>query len=307
MYDIIIIGAGVSGMTSALYSARSGKKVLILESDTIGGQIALSPRVENYPSIKQISGEELTSNLFEQITDLGVDFELEKVEKVEKVGKNFVVTTDYETRECKSVIIATGAKARKIGVDGEEDLVGHGVSYCAVCDGAFYEGEEVALIGDANTALQYGMLLSNSCKKVYVLTLFDRFFGEPGLVKALCNRDNVEVHHNLQLLQFKQEDGELTGLVFKNTQDGSIFDVNVKGVFIAVGQAPQNEIFKNLVDLDKNGYIIADENCTTKVDGLFVAGDTRTKSTRQLTTAVADGSTCGLAACRYIDQAELGA
>ena len=302
MYDVIVIGAGVSGMTSALYCVRSGKKVLVLESDTIGGQIALSPRVENFPSIKQISGEELTSNLFEQITDLGVDFELEKVLKVDKIGDKFVVTTDYETRECKAVIIATGAKARKIGVEGEDDLVGHGVSYCAVCDGAFYEGEEVALIGDANTALQYGMLLSNSCKKVYVLTLFDKFFGEPGLVKALCSRDNVEVHHNLLLQSFKQSDGELTGLVFKNTQDDSIFDIDVKGVFIAVGQAPENSIFDGLVDLDKNGYIIADESCTTKVDGLFVAGDTRTKTTRQLTTAVADGSTAGLSACRYIDQ-----
>ena len=301
MYDIIVIGAGVSGMTSALYSIRSGKKVLVLESDTIGGQIALSPRVENYPSIKQISGEELTSNLFEQITDLGVDFELEKVLKVEKVDDHFVVTTDYATREAKAVIIANGAKARHIGVQGEEDLIGHGVSYCAVCDGAFFEGEEVALIGDANTALQYGMLLSDKCKKVYVLTLFDKFFGEPGLVKALVNRPNVEVHHNLMLQEFKQKDGELTGLIFKNTQDDSIFDVNVKGVFIAVGQAPENEIFKDLVDLDKNGFIIADESCKTKVDGLFVAGDTRTKQTRQLTTACADGSTAGLAACRYID------
>ena len=301
MYDIIVIGAGVSGMTSALYSVRSGKKVLVIESDTVGGQIALSPRVENFPSIKQISGEELTSNLFEQITELGVDFELEKVEKVEKNGDLFTVTTDYETRECKSVIIATGAKARHIGVEGEDDLVGHGVSYCAVCDGAFYEGEEVALIGDANTALQYGMLLSNSCKKVYVLTLFDKFFGEPGLVKALTARENVEVHHNLLLQKFKQTDGELTGLVFKNTKDDSIFDIDVKGVFIAIGQAPENEIFANLVDLDKNGYIIANEDCATKVAGLFVAGDTRTKSTRQLTTAVADGSTAGLSACRYID------
>lgn len=301
MYDIIIIGAGVSGMTSALYSIRSGKSVLILESDTVGGQIALSPRVENFPTIKQISGEELANNLFEQITDLGVEFELEKVEKVEKIDDKFVVTTDYATHESKSVIIATGAKARKIGVEGEDDLVGHGVSYCAVCDGAFYEGEEVALIGDANTALQYGILLSNSCKKVYVLTLFDKFFGEVGLVDTLKNRANVEIHHNLALQKFKTENGELTGLEFENTIDKSKYEVDVKGVFIAIGQAPDNKIFSSLVDIDKNGYIIADESCTTKTAGLFVAGDTRTKCTRQLTTAVADGSTAGLSACRYVD------
>lgn len=301
MYDIIVIGAGVAGMTSALYSARSGKKVLVLESDTVGGQIALSPKVENFPTIKQISGEELASNLFDQILDLGVDFELEKVLSVEKADGLFTVVTDYETRQCKSVIIATGAKARHIGVEGEDDLIGHGVSYCAVCDGAFYQGEDVALIGDANTALQYGLLLANTCKKVYVLTLFDRFFGEPSLVEALRKRDNVEIHHNLQLTKFKEEGGELCGLEFEDTKTHEEKEFSVKGVFIAVGQAPENEIFKNLVDLDKNGYIIADETCKTKTEGLFVAGDTRTKTTRQLTTAAGDGSTAGFSASKYID------
>ncbi len=301
MYDIIVIGAGVAGMTSALYSVRSGKKVLVLECDTVGGQIALSPKVENFPTIKQISGEELSSNLFDQILDLGVDFELEKVLKVEKEGDIFRVTTDYDVRECKSVIIATGAKARHIGVEGEEGLIGHGVSYCAVCDGAFYQGEDVALIGDANTALQYGLLLANTCRKVYVLTLFDRFFGEPTLVSALSKRDNVEIHHNLQLTKFEEEDGELTGLKFEDTKTHETKEFSVKGVFIAVGQAPENEIFSNLVDLDKNGYIIADETCRTKTAGLFVAGDTRTKATRQLTTAVGDGSTAGFSASKYID------
>lgn len=301
MYDIIVIGAGVAGMTSALYSARSGKKVLVLECDTVGGQIALSPKVENFPTIKQISGEELASNLFDQILDLGVDFELEKVLSVEKADGLFTVTTDYETRQCKSVIIATGAKARHIGVAGEDDLIGHGVSYCAVCDGAFYQGEDVALIGDANTALQYGLLLANICKKVYVLTLFDRFFGEPNLVEALRKRENVEIHHNLQLTKFKADGGELCGLKFEDTKTHEEKEFSVKGVFIAVGQAPENEIFKNLVDLDKNGYIIADETCKTKTEGLFVAGDTRTKTTRQLTTAAGDGSTAGVSASKYID------
>lgn len=301
MYDIIVVGAGVAGMTAALYGVRSGKKVLVLESDTIGGQIAMSPRVENFPTIKQISGEELANGIFEQITELGVDFELEKVEKIEKIGDMFSVTSDYAVREAKSVILATGAKARQIGVEGENELIGHGVSYCAVCDGAFYAGEEVALIGDANTALQYGILLSNTCKKVYVLTLFDRFFGENSLVETLKSRQNVEIYHNLELQKFLTTDGELSGLVFQNTVDKTMKCLNVKGVFIAVGQSPDNEAFANLVVIDDNGYIVADEKCETATKGLFVAGDTRTKYSRQLTTAIADGSTCGINANRYID------
>lgn len=300
MYDIIVVGAGPSGMTSALYSLRAGKTVLVLESDTFGGQIAMSPRVENFPSIKEIAGSEFSDNLFAQITDLGADIELEKVEKIEKENNIFTVTTDYNSYQAKSVILATGVKHRTIGVDREEELIGKGVSYCAVCDGAFYNDEEVALIGDANTALQYAILLSNYCKKVTVCTLFDKFFGDKCLVETLQEKGNVEIFHNLKLQKFVGEN-ELNGLIFKNTQTQEIKNLDCKAVFIAIGQIPSNSAFESLVQLDNNGYIVANENCTTKTAGLFVAGDCRTKKIRQLTTATADGATASVFACSYID------
>lgn len=301
MLDLIIIGAGTAGMTSALYALRSGKSVLILEKENVGGQIAFSPRVENFPSIMQISGSDFSNNLFEQVTELGAEFELEEVLKIEKENNIFKVTTDYNEYTSKAVVIATGAKHRHINVPGEEELIGNGVSYCAVCDGAFYKGEEVALIGDANTALQYSILLSNYCKKVYVLTLFDKFFGEYNLVETLKKKENVEIHHNLNLKQFIGKD-KLEGLVFENTQTKEEFRLNVNAVFIAIGQVPDNKAFTNLVDLDKNGYVIADENLETKTPGLFVAGDCRVKKIRQLTTAVSDGATTAINAVSYIDK-----
>lgn len=299
MYDVIIIGGGTAGMTAAVYALRNGKTVLVLEQETVGGQIAFSPRVENFPSIKSISGADFSQNLFDQILGLGAAFELEKVEKVEKNGDVFSVVTDYNTHQGKSVILAVGVKHRHLGVDGEEEFIGKGVSYCAVCDGAFYAGEDVCLIGDANTGVQYALLLSNYCKKVYVCTLFDRFFADASLVDALRKKENVEIYHNLSLKKYVYS-SELEGLVFENTQDKSKFEIDVKAAFIAIGQIPDNKAFENLVDLDKDGYIIANEDCKTKTDGLYVAGDCRTKAMRQLTTAACDGAMAATAACFYL-------
>lgn len=301
MYDIIIIGGGAAGMTAALYSLRSGKTVLLLEKENVGGQISQSPRVENFPSIKEIAGSEFSDNLFEQIMDLGAQFELENVLNVTKQQNIFVVKTDYNCYESKAIILATGVKHRHIGVDGEEELIGKGLSYCAVCDGAFYSGEDVALIGDANTALQYALLLSNYCKKVYLCTLFDKFFGDDTLVKSVLKRTNIEIIHNISLKAFKKSD-QLEGLVFENTIDKNTLELNVKGCFIAIGQIPENEAFQNIVDIDSNGYFIADENLTTKTEGVFVAGDCRAKKIRQLTTAVADGAIASVGAVVYIDK-----
>lgn len=300
-YDVIIIGGGAAGMTAALYSLRSGKSVLLLEKETIGGQISKSPRVENFPTIKEISGEELSSKLFDQIMDLGCEFELENVLKVEKIEKEFIITGEYASYEAKAVIIATGLEHRKINIENEDDLIGKGVSYCAVCDGAFYKDEDVCLVGDGNTALQYSILLSNYCKKVYVCTLFDKFFGDDVLVKKLKERDNVEIIHNVSLTKFIAKD-ELEGLLFKNTKDDSSLQLNVKGCFIAIGQIPNNENFSNLVDLDKNGYIIVNEDLQSKTEGLYVAGDCRVKKVRQLTTAVSDGAMASVGAVSYIDK-----
>lgn len=301
MYDIIIIGGGAAGMTAALYSLRSGKTVLLLEKESIGGQISKSPRVENFPSIKEITGTDFSDKLFEQISDLGAEFELENVIKVEKNNNIFIVTTDYNNYEAKAIILATGVKHRHIGVEGEDELIGKGVSYCAVCDGAFYANEDVALIGDANTALQYAILLSNYCKKVYLCTLFDRFFGDDILVKKIKERENIEVIHNISLKEFKHDDA-LTGLVFENTIDKANLEINVKACFIAIGQIPENDAFNNLVEIDDKGYFVCNENLETKTEGVFVAGDCRSKKIRQLTTAVSDGAIASVGAVSYIDK-----
>jgi len=300
MYDIIIIGAGVSGMGAALNCLRAGKTVLVLEHESIGGQIAKSPRVENYPTIKEISGIELSNRIFEQITNLGAEFEFEDVSSIEKENDKFIVKTDYSTYEASGIIIANGVKPRTFNLPREEELVGKGISYCAVCDGAFYKDEEVCLVGDANTALQYAILLSNYCKKVTVCTLFDKFFGDDVLVNRLLNIENIEVYHNLSLQEYLGEN-EITGLRFKNTVTDEEFKLNCKAAFIAIGQIPDNKRFENLVELDKHGYIVTNDKMETKTPGVYAVGDTRVKDFRQVITAMSDGAIASIAICNYLD------
>ena len=301
MYDIIIIGAGAAGMTSALYALRNSKTVLVLESESLGGQIATSPRLENYPSIKEISGEEFADNLFEQISALGAEVEIEKVERVEKLeDKTFSVKTEYNEYFAKSVIIASGVKHKHLRTKSDrEDLVGRGVYYCAICDGPFYKGQEVAVIGDANTALQYTLLLSSYCKKVYMYTLFDKFFGDASLVKALKSKENVEVRPNTSVTDFIGDD-QLTAIEYTDA-NGNTCKHEIPAVFVAIGQVPDNKAFENVVDLDAQGYIIADETCKTKTEGLFVAGDCRTKAVRQVSTAIGDGAIAATNASVYLE------
>ncbi|MBR5388360.1 MAG: FAD-dependent oxidoreductase [Clostridia bacterium] len=300
MYDIIVIGGGAAGMTSCLYALRNGKKVLLLESESIGGQIATSPRLENFPSVKLISGEEFADNLFNQIIDLGADFEIEKVTGVEKTDGIFTVKTEYREYKAKSVIIAAGVKHKHLRTKSErDDLVGKGVYYCAICDGAFYKDKEVMVIGDANTALQYVLLLSSYCKKVYLYTLFDRLFGDESLQKAALAKDNVEWVKEVAVTDFIG-DTELKSVEYKD-KDGNIKYHEIPAVFVAIGQIPDNKAFTDLVDLDKEGYIIADETCKTKTEGLFVAGDCRTKPVRQVVTAVADGGVAATNASIYLE------
>lgn len=297
MTDVLIIGAGAAGMTAALYSLRNGKSVILLEKNNIGGQIAESPRVENFPTIPTISGADFADKLFEQITNRGAEFKFGKVENVEKSGDVFFVTTEYETLQAKSVIIACGVEHRKLNLPKEDELIGHGVSYCALCDGAFYSGEDVVLIGDGNTALQYALLLSSYCKSVKVVTMFDKFFGDGALVEALRKKENISVVHNSQLVELKGE-GELSAVVFKHT-NGKLEEIPTQGLFVAIGQVPNNGAFANLADLEK-GYFVCDENMATKTAGLFVAGDCRVKTVRQLTTACADGAIAATSACNYL-------
>lgn len=299
MFDLIVIGAGMAGMTSCLYALRNGKKVLILEKEGVGGQIAKSPKVENYPTVKEISGASLSDQMFDQILSLGAQFELENVQSLTKEGDVFTVKTDYATHQAKSVVLATGAKHRMLNLPNEEKFIGKGVYYCAICDGPFFAGEEVALIGDANSALQYALMLSSYCKKVHMFTLFERFFGEDTLQQRVREKENIVITHNASAFEFIGSDS-FEGVKFK-LSSGETLDHRTKAVFVAIGQIPDNEIYRDLADLDKNGYIIADEKCRTKTPGLFVAGDCRTKEVRQVTTAIGDGAVAGTNACKYLD------
>ena len=299
MTDIIIIGGGPAGMTAALYALRAGKKVLILEKENFGGQIADSPRLENYPSIKEISGLDWASNLYEQISDLGAEFELEDVLNIKKEGNIFKVTTNYGIHESKAVIIANGVRHRQINAKNEDKFLGHGVSYCAICDGAFYKDQEVFLVGDGNTAVQYALLLSNYCTKVHVVTLFDKFFADKIIVDRLLAKENITVRHNFNLVELNG-DKELKEITFEDTKTKELTAFKTNALFVAIGQIPDNEKFLPLVELDK-GYILTDDEMRTKTPGLFAIGDTRKKTVRQLVTALNDASIAALNAVDLMD------
>lgn len=289
VYDSIVIGAGPSGMSACLYLLRAGKSVLLIEKEGIGGQIALSPRLENYPSIASISGSEFADNLFAQITNLGVVFEFGEVKKVVKRGEGaFTVSTDYGTFEGRSVILATGCSHRCLNVPGEKELTGKGISYCAVCDGAFYAGKEVLLIGDANTALQYAISLAAICTKVHVVTLFDHFFADKILQERLLALSNVVVSHGLNCTKFEQDEDKVKS-TFEDKKNGGTVSFSSDGVFVAIGQIPHNEAFGDLVELNK-GFITTNEKMETKTTGVYACGDCRKKDVRQVITATNDGA-----------------
>lgn len=303
MYDTIIIGGGPAGMTSALYLLRENKKVLIIEKESFGGQIATSPRLENYPSIKTISGLEFSSNLFDQIEEAGVEFELDEVVSITKDNNVFKVKTSGGSFESKTVIIASGCKHRHMNLEKEDELIGKGVSYCATCDGPFYKDEEVVLIGDANSAIIYAMALASYCKKVKICTLFDNFFAEKYMVDKIISLPNVCVQHNLNLLKFDlDENNKFKGLIFEDTKTKEIIKEPCKGVFIAIGQIPQNNfVDSSLVDL-KDGYIKVNQRMETKTDGLYAIGDCTDKEIRQVITATSDGAIAAISVSRYLSK-----
>ena len=300
MHDIIIIGGGPAGMTAALYALRNNKSVLILEKEAFGGQIATSPRLENYPTIESISGSEWADRLFEQITNLGAEFELEDVESINKVDNVFHVKTNYGEHEAKAVIVANGVKPRKMGLPNEDDLVGKGVSYCAVCDGPFYKGKEIYLIGDANTALQYALLLSGYCPKVHMLTLFDKLFGDQILIDRVMATENIDIRHNLLLKKLVEENGELVAIELEDTTSKEKVSFKTNNCFIAIGQVPQNDFLKEVLELD-HGFIKTNEVMATSIPGLFAAGDTRVKENKQVITACNDGAIAAMSAVKYLN------
>ena len=298
MYDIIIIGGGPAGLTAALYACRANKKVLVIEKDSFGGQITQSPKVENIPGFTEVTGNEFAEKLVEQVLAQEADVECAEVLEIVD-GEYKRVVTDSGEYTAKAVIIATGAKHRLLGLENEENLIGEGISFCAVCDGAFYEGKTVAVIGGGNSALQEAILLSDLAKKVYVIQNLDFFTGEEKLVEVLKSKENVEIILGTVVERLIGET-ELKGVELNS--NGEISELDIDGMFVAVGLVPQNDVFKSIVELDERGYIVSGENCLTSTDGIFVAGDCRTKSIRQVITAAGDGAISALAACDYADK-----
>lgn len=300
MYDIIIVGAGPAGLSAAVYGLRAGKSVLLLEKESYGGQIINTPEIENYPGIKKISGYEFAENLYQQAVDLGAELVYEGVTAIETEQDIKKVLTAENEYLCKTIILATGARHRKLGIEREEQLAGKGVSYCATCDGMFFKGKDVAVAGGGNTALQDASFLSNYCKKVYLIHRREEFRAEKRLVDALREKDNVEFVLNCQVTALNGEN-TLTSVIVRDKNTEKERELFVSGIFIAVGQEPQSQIVQNLIDTDKGGYIISGEECNTNRSGVFTAGDCRTKSVRQLATAVSDGAVAALKACEYME------
>ena len=301
LYDILIVGGGPAGLTAATYARRAGKSVLVIEKNAFGGQITWSPKVENFPGFVSVSGAQLGDRLLEQAMEQGAEVELDEVTavSVRPDGIKTVACDSGAVFEGRALIAAVGAKPRMLGLAREEELVGNGVCFCAVCDGAFYAGKDVAVNGGGNSALQDALLLSEKCRRVYLIHRRDAFRGEQKLVEALEKRPNVEFVLRASVAELLGGD-TLTGVVVE--QDGLRRELPVAGLFVAIGHAPDNAVFSGLMELDRAGYAASGEDCMTATPGVFVAGDCRAKGVRQLTTAAADGAVAALAACRYLDE-----
>lgn len=284
-FDIIIIGAGTAGMTAGIYAARANKKTLILEGKNYGGQIINTPDIENFPALNHISGIEYATNLYNQVKDLGVTY---KREEVQNITEDRVVTTNKNQYQAKAVIIATGTQNRKLGLEGEDNLVGRGISYCATCDGRFYKGKNVAVIGGGNTAIEDAIYLSDLAEKVYLIHRREGFRADQKAIEILKSKENVEFILNNKPNKLIAEN-KLTGLEIINNEN-EITMIDVSGIFIAIGQIPNTEIFKNFIDLNESGYIKSKDGVHTNIDKIYVAGDVREKELRQLITAASDGA-----------------
>ena len=303
MYDVIVVGGGPAGMTAALYALRNGKTALVIEKNGFGGQITHSPKVENYPGTLQMSGNEFADKMLDQILAQGAQIEFEQVTEVRDEGsRKIVLTEEGSAFEGRTVILATGVKHRLLGLPGETELIGEGISFCAVCDGDFYTGKRVCVAGGGNSALQEALLLSDKCAEVVILQDLPQLTGEKKLQEALQKRPNVQVLTQVKILSLRLENGALAGLHIRKEDSGEERLVPCDGLFVAIGLIPQNEAFSSLADLNAYGYFDADERCLTRTPGVFVAGDCRSKSVRQLATAIADGACAALAACQWISQ-----
>lgn len=302
-YDVLILGGGPAGLAAALYAKRAGVSVLVLERSIYGGQVTNTPTVENYPGILNISGVDLAMALYEQVTGLGIEVRLEEPVSYQLDAPAKAVATARGLYEAKAVIVANGVKRRTLGCPGEERLAGRGVSYCATCDGAFFQGAEVAIVGGGNTALEDALFLSNNCAAVHLIHRRDQFRGSSILAEAVKKRQNIHLHLNSVVEEITGEE-KVAGALLRDVTTGEETRLELSGVFVAVGLAPDNAAFAGQLALDGAGYIQAGEDCRTNLAGVFAAGDTRTKEVRQIITAAADGAVAALGAANYVNSLE---
>ncbi|MCC0636310.1 MULTISPECIES: thioredoxin-disulfide reductase [unclassified Clostridioides] len=300
MVDIIVIGAGPAGLTSAIYAMRAGLSVTVFEKSIYGGQVASTSEVENYPAVQKISGIEFSTNIYNQAVDQGVDIQFDEVERISLEGKVKIVKTASGEHKAKAVILANGVERRKLGCVGEKEFTGKGVSYCATCDGAFFKNKEVAIVGGGNTALEDALFLANNCTKVYLIHRRDDFRGEEVLEKSVKARKNIEIlySHGVEKIEGEKT---VSRIEVKDLKTEEKRTIDVSGIFIAIGLKPNNKMFENVLELDEGGYIVSDESCTTSVEGVYVAGDNRTKFLRQIITAASDGAIAAVQAANYIN------
>ena len=296
MYDAVIIGSGPAGLTAAIYLLRACKKVLILEKESIGGQITASSKVENYPGFSSISGMDLMNRLYEQVVNLGGEVLLEEALEI-KDGKVKEVVTDVNSYKTKTIILALGSKNRLLNIEKEQEFIGNGISFCVSCDGAFYEGKEVVVVGGGNSAVQEAISLADICKKVYIVQNLNRFTCEENLKEKLKSKNNIEIFYESKVVSYLGEE-EIKGVKIKTLKDE--FTLNVDGVFLAIGLVPQTDFISPFISLDNNNYVLAEDTFTNK-KGIFAAGDCRQKDFRQLTTAVSDGTVAALNVIKYLD------
>lgn len=298
MYDCIIIGAGPAGLTAAIYLLRENKKIKIIEKETIGGKITSSARVDNYPGFKSISGSELADKLFEQVTNLGGEIDIEEFQKINN-DKIKEVITDEGTYQTKSIIIATGTYFNTLKITDEDKFLGNGISFCTVCDGAFYKDKVVAVVGGGNTAIINAIYLSTLAKKVYLIVREETIRGEKVNIDELLTKENIEIIYNSEVTKYLG-DTSIKGIVIKNKDNTK--ELAVDGIFLAIGQVPETKKVNNLLNLDKYNYIEAKEDCQTNIAGIFAAGDVRSKKVRQLTTATNDGTIAALNVINYLNE-----
>ncbi|MBR3164374.1 FAD-dependent oxidoreductase [Candidatus Saccharibacteria bacterium] len=303
MYDIAIIGGGVAGLTAAIYGVRANQRVVVIEAMACGGQIINTSEIDNYPAAAHISGMEFGEKLQSQAEDLDVEIRYEQVSRVQRVDKNsFTITTDRGELKSHTVILATGTDYRKLGIENEDALIGRGISYCATCDGGFYRDKIVAVNGGGNTALEEALYLSDLCKKVYLIHRRDQFRGEDAMIKLVHERPNIELvlSATIESLVASEDSGKLIALKISR---GDLLSVD--GLFVAIGRVPRGTDLIDGLKLDEHGYVVADESCSTNIDGLFVAGDVRTKTLRQLVTAASDGAAAANAALAFLRSSKL--